>query len=94
MAVDAWVGSSDSVGSGARGALLVTEAPEEGVETLSETVDREREVPEENVLTTDVLLEEDVMIVTSPSIPIISGTGPSPRLEGRKLLKLCYSRTA
>ena len=57
---------------------------------LFKPMDKEREIPEENAPTTNTLTEEDALTVASPSTSIISVVGPSPWLEGRELLHLCY----
>ena len=43
------------------GAFSAAEAPEAGMETLSELVDREIEIPKENAPTSDVLPKEDAV---------------------------------
>ena len=52
------------------------------METFFVPVDREMEIPEENAPTTDVLPEEDVVTVASPSTLVVSGAEPSLRVEG------------
>ena len=47
MVEDAWVRPSDLIGFGAWGSSIA-EAPEESMEMLSELVDRETEILEEN----------------------------------------------
>ena len=57
------------------------------METLSKPVDRGIETPTENAPATDVLPKEDAITVASPSTPIVSGAGPSLRLEGTEAAK-------
>ena len=86
--VDARVGLSDLIGSRAQEDSFATEASKEVFETLPDLVDKEVVILEVSAPTSEVLLEEDAIIVASLSTLVISKAEPSPRLEEVGVLEL------
>ena len=72
----------------ALGASSVAEAPEDGLEIISELVDREVEIPEEITPTFDLLPKEDVVTMASSSTPDTSELSHRLSSRVRELLKL------